>query len=69
MKKYISCESGVVTLEWVGISAVVVVAAFVITGFILGGADGQSGANGLAIAVTGQMDQAALDIVDPPDGS
>ena len=62
MKKYISCESGVVTLEWVGISAVVLVAAFAITTMILSGADGLGG------AVTSQMDNAALEI-DPPDGS
>lgn len=43
MAAYLSDEEGLVTIEWVGIAAVVVVAGILITSFIMGGADALSG--------------------------
>ena len=56
IRNYISDERGSATIEWVGIAAVVFVAAIVITGFVL------QSASGLGNAVAGQMDNAATAI-------
>jgi Flp pilus assembly pilin Flp len=49
MKKFLKNEDGLVTIEWVGIAAVMVLAAVAITGFVMNGADvaGQSVNTGL----------------------
>lgn len=39
MKKFLKNEDGLVTIEWVGIAAVMVLAAVAITGFVMNGAD------------------------------
>jgi Flp pilus assembly pilin Flp len=39
MKKFLRNEDGLVTIEWVGIAAVMVLAAIAITGFVMNGAD------------------------------
>ena len=57
--KFIRNEAGLTTIEWVVISAVVLVAALAISSSILGGA------NDLGGAVANQMSIAA-DEVDPP---
>ncbi len=53
---FISKQDGVVTIEWVGIAGIAFLAAVVIAGTLL------SGANNLGGAVSGQMDAAADDI-------
>lgn len=61
MKKVLMKEDGLVTIEWVGIAAVMVLAAIAITGFVMQGADGAGGdvttglgnISGNAAAVTG----------------
>ena len=55
VREYIQNEDGLVTLEWVGIAAVVVIAGIVITGFVMGGADIAAGdVNTAASTVTDQ---------------
>ncbi len=39
MKKFLKNEDGLVTIEWVGIAAVMVLAAIAITGFVMQGTD------------------------------
>jgi len=39
IKKFVNSEEGLVTIEWVGIAAVMVLAAIAITGFVMQGAD------------------------------
>lgn len=56
LRNFLSDQSGSATLEWTGISAVVFIAAVLITAFILQSADG------LGNAVAGQMDDAAAQI-------
>ena len=60
IKRFLHRDEGLVTIEWVGIAAVMVLAAIGITAFVMQGADGlggsvESGLNALA------------DQVDPPD--
>ena len=43
MASYLSNEEGLVTIEWVGIAAVVVVAGILISSYIMGAADNLSG--------------------------
>jgi hypothetical protein len=43
MFKFFRKEDGLVTIEWVGIAAVVVLAGLAITVFVMQGADGASG--------------------------
>lgn len=43
IKRYIKNEDGLVTIEWVGIAAVVVVAGLVISGLVMNAADGVGG--------------------------
>ena len=42
MVKFVKKDDGLVTIEWVGIAAVMVLAAIAITAFIMQGADGAS---------------------------
>lgn len=44
MVKFLKKEDGLVTIEWVGIAAVMVLAAIAITAFVMEGADVASGA-------------------------
>jgi Flp pilus assembly pilin Flp len=39
MRTFLKNEDGLVTIEWVGIAAVMVLAAVAITGFVMKGAD------------------------------
>jgi hypothetical protein len=39
MKKFLRKDDGLVTIEWVGIAAVMVLAAIAITAFVMQGAD------------------------------
>ena len=57
MKKFLRNEEGLVTIEWVGIAAVMVLAAIAVTAFIMTGAGnaGESVAGGL----TTMADEAA----------
>lgn len=52
MKKFLKNEEGLVTIEWVGIAAVMVLAAIAVTGFIMTGAGdaGESVTAGLGLA-------------------
>jgi hypothetical protein len=43
MKKFLRNEEGLVTIEWVGIAAVMVLAAIAITGFVMQGANTAGG--------------------------
>lgn len=43
MKKFLQKEEGLVTIEWVGLSAVMVLAAIAIVTFVMEGADGAAG--------------------------
>ena len=43
MLKFFRKEDGLVTIEWVGIAAVMVLAALAITAFVMQGADGAAG--------------------------
>lgn len=54
MKKFLNNEDGLVTIEWVGIAAVMVLAAVAITGFVMNGADvaGKSVNDGLQSVAT-----------------
>jgi Flp pilus assembly pilin Flp len=54
MKKFLKNEDGLVTIEWVGIAAVMVLAAVAITGFVMQGADvaGNSVRTGLNVVAT-----------------
>ncbi|MDP3738240.1 MAG: hypothetical protein Q8R02_12670 [Hyphomonadaceae bacterium] len=54
MKKFVHSEDGLVTIEWVGIAAVMVLAAIAITGFVMQGADvaGKSVKDGLNVVAT-----------------
>lgn len=54
MKKFLNNEEGLVTIEWVGIAAVMVLAAIAITGFVMQGADvaGNSVRTGLNTVAT-----------------
>lgn len=54
--RFIRNESGLATIEWVAIAAVVFIAAIAITSAVLGGADE------LGEAVTGKMSAAANDV-------
>lgn len=57
---YKTKEEGLVTIEWVGIAAVVVLAAIVITSGIM------NSASGLGTAVIGNIDTAAEEITPDP---
>lgn len=59
IRNFLRDESGLVAIEWVGIAAVAFVAAVVIAGAIM------TGANDLGGAVAGQM-SAEADVIDPP---
>ena len=55
MKKFIQNDDGLVTIEWVGIAAVMVLAAIAITAFVMQGADAAgndvvTGLNGVTTA-------------------
>jgi len=54
MVKFLKKEDGLVTIEWVGIAAVMVLAAIAITGFVMQGADvaGNSVKTGLNVVAT-----------------
>ena len=54
IKKFVKNEDGLVTIEWVGIAAVMVLAAIAITGFVMQGADvaGNSVNTGLNVVAT-----------------
>jgi hypothetical protein len=43
MLKFFRKEDGLVTIEWVGIAAVMVLAGLAITAFVMQGADGAAG--------------------------
>ena len=58
MVKFVKKDDGLVTIEWVGIAAVMVLAAIAITAFIMQGADGAS--KGIATGVQ------SVDASDPP---
>ena len=62
IKKYISDESGLVTVEWIGITAIVALAGIIITTFIM------VSARDLGDAVADNMDAATVNIApaDPP---
>jgi hypothetical protein len=64
IKKFLHRDEGLVTIEWVGIAAVMVLAAIGITAFVMQGADGVGG------SVTTGLDALAADVagpdVDPP---
>jgi hypothetical protein len=54
MVKFLKKDDGLVTIEWVGIAAVMVLAAIAITGFVMNGADiaGKSVNDGLQVVAT-----------------
>lgn len=56
LQRYRSDEQGAMTMEWVGMTAVIFIAAVLITAFVMRSADGLGG------AVAGQMDNAAAQI-------
>jgi hypothetical protein len=64
IKKFLHRDEGLVTIEWVGIAAVMVIAAIGITAFVMEGADGVGG------SVATGLDALAADVagpdVDPP---
>ena len=62
IKSYIKNEDALVTIEWVGISAVVFIAAVVITTFML------QSASGLGDAVADKMDASATEIAGDQQG-
>ena len=59
-KRFLHRDDGLVTIEWVGIAAVMVLAAIGITAFVMQGADGVGGS-----VNTGM--QSLADQVSPPD--
>lgn len=59
-KKYLSEESGLVTIEWVGIAAVVVLAGIIITTFMM------TSARDLGDASADQMDAVTANIAATP---
>ncbi len=58
MIKFVKKDNGLVTIEWVGIAAVMVLAGLAITAFVMQGADGAAGRvdAGLDSAPTGTFD-------------
>ena len=64
IKRFLHRDEGLVTIEWVGIAAVMVLAAIGITAFVMQGADGVGG------SVATGLDALAADVagpdVDPP---
>lgn len=56
IKRFLKDTSGLTTIEWVAICAVVLLAAVAITNMVLQGADG------LGVAVTDKMSAAADDV-------
>jgi hypothetical protein len=58
MVKFVKKDDGLVTIEWVGIAAVMVLAAIAITAFVMQGADGA--AKGVVTGVK------SVDASDPP---
>ncbi|PCJ99826.1 MAG: hypothetical protein COA45_03140 [Zetaproteobacteria bacterium] len=60
IRKYISEESGLVTVEWIGITAVVALAGIIISAFIM------VSARDLGDAVADNMDAASANIAPPP---
>jgi hypothetical protein len=62
MVKFVKKEDGLVTIEWVGIAAVMVLAAVAITAFVMQGADAAGGAVDDALA---EVAKAPADVVKP----
>lgn len=60
LNRFFSDQKGVVTVEWVAIAGIAFLAAVVITGTMMAGADNLGG------AVAGQMNAAADDINATP---
>lgn len=64
VRQYTKNEDGLVTIEWVGIAAVVVIAGILITTFVMNGADiAANDVNGAAQTVAAGA-QAQADLVD-----
>lgn len=57
IKRYIKNEDGLVTIEWVGIAAVVVIAGIVITTFVMEGANTTGGKINAAAATVGNASE------------
>jgi hypothetical protein len=62
MLKFVKKDDGLVTIEWVGIAAVMVLAAVAITAFVMQGADSAGGAVDKAL---GEVAKAPADVVKP----
>ena len=58
MVKFFRKEDGLVTIEWVGIAAVMVLAALAITAFVMQGADGAGGTITRGLATVDASDPA-----------
>lgn len=53
IKSFLKNEEGLVTIEWIGIAAVCLIAAVAISGFIMEGADGAGGNIATGVEATG----------------
>jgi hypothetical protein len=65
MKKFFGRDEGLVTIEWVGIAAVCLIAAIAISGFIMEGADTAGGSIATGVEAAGAAaNPPALPVID-----